>query len=149
MNDPSTTKSIRVLVVDDEPAVLNLVTRVLGQAGYDTVSAPDGPSALTVAQRSGPFDLLLTDVMMPDMTGDEVARKLREAEPMLKVLYLTAYSDHLFKTKVTLWEGEAFLDKPCSVHGLLEAVSLLLFGRVDPPVEAGLSIGPSRDPRRR
>ena len=56
MNDPSTTKSIRVLVVDDEPAVLNLVTRVLGQAGYDTVSAPDGPSALTVAQRSGPFD---------------------------------------------------------------------------------------------
>ena len=135
MNDPSTTKSIRVLVVDDEPAVLNLVTRVLGQAGYDTVPAPDGPSALTVAQRSGPFDLLLTDVMMPDMTGDEVARKLREAEPMLKVLYLTAYSDHLFKTKVTLWEGEAFLDKPCGVQGLLQAVSLLLFGRFEVPTD--------------
>ena len=52
------------------------------------------------------------------------------------MLYLTGYSDRLFKEKVTLWEDEAFLDKPCSVKGLIEAVSLLLFGRFDAPSPA-------------
>ena len=65
---------------------------------------------------------------MPGMTGDELARRLRQSEPALKVLYLTGYSDHLFKEKTMLWADEAFLDKPCSVKGLREAVSLLLFG---------------------
>jgi DNA-binding response OmpR family regulator len=65
------------------------------------------------------------------MTGDELARRLRQNEPGLKVLYLTGFSDHLFKEKVTLWEDEAYLDKPCSVKGLLEAVSLLLTGRFE------------------
>jgi two-component system cell cycle sensor histidine kinase/response regulator CckA len=71
--------------------------------------------------------------MMPEMTGDELARQLRQAEPKLKVLYLTGFSDHLFKEKVTLWEDEAFLDKPCSIQGLLEAVSLLARGSVNNP----------------
>ena len=74
--------------------------------------------------------------MMPQMTGDELARRLRQTEPALKVLYLTGFSDRLFKEKVTLWQDEAFLDKPCSVKGLLEAVSLLLFGRFDVPQTA-------------
>jgi len=49
------------------------------------------------------------------------------------VLYLTGFSDRLFKEKVTLWADEAFLDKPCSVKGLLQAVALLLFGQFDTP----------------
>ena len=49
------------------------------------------------------------------------------------MLYLTGFSDRLFKEKVTLWADEAFLDKPCSVKGLLQAVSLLLFGHFDVP----------------
>ena len=53
---------------------------------------------------------------------------LRQIEPALKVLYLTGYSDRLFKEKTMLWAEEAFLDKPCTVKGLREAVSLLLFG---------------------
>jgi two-component system cell cycle sensor histidine kinase/response regulator CckA len=77
----------------------------------------------------------VTDVMMPKMTGDELARRLRQNQPGLKVLYLTGFSDRLFKEKVTLWQDEAFLDKPCSVKGLLEAVSLLVSGHVnaEPP----------------
>jgi two-component system cell cycle sensor histidine kinase/response regulator CckA len=74
--------------------------------------------------------------MMPQMQGDELARRLRQRQPALKVLYLTGYSDQLFKDKITLWEDEAFLDKPCSVKGLLEAVSLLLFGRFDVPQQS-------------
>ena len=59
----------------------------------------------------------------------------REAEPAVKVLYLTGYSDRLFKDRVTLWADEAYLDKPCSMKGLRQAVSLLLFGQLEKPEE--------------
>jgi two-component system cell cycle sensor histidine kinase/response regulator CckA len=125
MADPAT-----ILVVDDEETVRRFVERVLQEAGYKTALAPDGPEAIEVAARLGPFDLLVTDVMMPKMTGDELARRLRLNEPKLKILYLTGYSDRLFKEKMTLWQDEAFLDKPCTIKSLVEAVSLLLSGRV-------------------
>src|SRR5439155_9207084 len=113
-------------------SVRRFVERVLNDAGYRTALAADGPEAIEVAARLGSFDLLITDVMMPQMAGDELARRLRLNEPKLKILYLTGYSDRLFKDKVTLWEDEAFLDKPCTMKSLMEAVSLLLVGRVDP-----------------
>ncbi|HKB10234.1 MAG TPA: response regulator [Vicinamibacterales bacterium] len=121
------------LIVDDEPSVQKFVERVLSEAGYATTIAGDGPEALDAAAKMEHFDILVTDVMMPQMTGDELARRLRAQHPTLKVLYLTGFSDRLFKEKVTLWADEAFLDKPCSVKGLLEAVALLLFGRFDMP----------------
>jgi CheY-like chemotaxis protein len=120
------------LVVDDEESVRRFVDRVLREGGYQTALAGDGPEAISVAAKLGSFDVLVTDVMMPGMTGDEPARRLRQAEPQIKVLYLTGYSDRLFKEKTMLWEGEAFLDKPCTITGLVQAISLLLFGRFDP-----------------
>jgi two-component system cell cycle sensor histidine kinase/response regulator CckA len=121
---------LRILVVDDEEAVRKFVVRVLSDAGYETMAAADGREAITTAQTFQPFDFLLTDLMMPEMAGDELARRLRQEEPGLKVLYLTGYSDKLFKERVTLWADEAFLDKPCSMRGLLEAVALLASGRI-------------------
>lgn len=120
-----------VLIVDDEEPVRRFVDRVLREANYRTTLASDGADAISVAAEHGPFDILVTDLMMPQMTGDELARQLRLKEPKLKILYLTGYSDRLFKEKVTLWEDEAFLDKPCTMKSLLEAVSLLLSGRLD------------------
>lgn len=122
----------RILVVEDEPSVRDFVDRVLRGAGYSTALAADGPEALTVTEKGGTFDLLLTDLMMPTMRGDELARRMRHLEPSLKVLYLTGFTDQLFKEKITLWEEEAFLDKPCSVSGLLEAVAILLYGHLQP-----------------
>jgi len=122
-----------VLVVDDEDPVRRFVERVLREAGYTTAVAADGAEAIQIAATLDPFDLVVTDVMMPRMSGDELSRRLRASRPSLKVLYLTGFSDRLFKEKVTLWEGEAFLDKPCSVKALLQAVSLLMFGRFDAP----------------
>jgi len=122
-----------VLVVDDEEAVLRFVDRVLRDAGYKTAVASNGPEAMEVARKIGPLGALVTDVMMPGMTGDELARMLRQTEPALKVLYLTGYSDRLFKEKTMLWADEAFLDKPCTVKGLREAVSLLITGKFDTP----------------
>ena len=120
----------RVLVVDDEPGILEFAARTLRAAGYDTSTAASGHAALVLAESAGPFDLLLTDMRMPEMNGDELARRLRQINPDLKVLYLTGYCDQLFHQKGELWTGEAFLDKPSSATGLLEAVSLLLFGRL-------------------
>jgi two-component system cell cycle sensor histidine kinase/response regulator CckA len=129
-------RPISVLIVDDEEALLKFVNRVLSEAGYTTTTAPDGPEAIEAAAKLGPLDLLVTDVMMPKMTGDELARRLRLSQPSLKVLYLTGFSDRLFKEKVTLWQDEAFLDKPCGIKGLMEAVALLLTGRIEAPHKA-------------
>ena len=144
--DTSDEVTIKILIVDDEEPLRRFVDRVLAGAGYSTAKASDGANALDVAAKFGTVDLLVTDLVMPGMTGDELARQMRQNELGLKVLYLTGYSDRLFKQKTQLWEGEAFLDKPCSVRGLLEAVSLLMFGRVDAPrsqIEApGISTTP-------
>ena len=117
---------MRILIVDDEPSIRTFVDLVLRGARYDTVVAADGEQALNAP---GSFDLLLTDLMMPRMTGDVLAMRMFERDAKLKVLYLTAFSDHLFKKKVRLSETEAFLDKPVTPDGLVEAVDLLLHGR--------------------
>jgi CheY-like chemotaxis protein len=128
--------SYTVLIVDDEDSVRNFAERVLRDAGYRTALAMDGTDALKVAAGLGPFQILVTDFIMPGITGDELARRLRLMTPKLKTLYLTGFSGRLMEQKGTLWEGEAFLDKPCSVAGLLEAVSLLLFDGCTPPPDA-------------
>jgi CheY-like chemotaxis protein len=122
-----------ILIVDDEEPVVKFVDRVLRDAGYRTATALNGPAAVEAAKKLGPLGALVTDVMMPGMTGDELARVLRQSEPSLKVLYLTGYSDRLFKEKTTLWADEAFLDKPCTMKGLREAVSLLVSGGLTKP----------------
>src|SRR6185295_8801662 len=66
-----------VLVVDDEEPVRRYVDRVLRQGNYQTILAADGVEAVKVAAEHGPFDILVTDLMMPQMTGDELARRLR------------------------------------------------------------------------
>jgi two-component system cell cycle sensor histidine kinase/response regulator CckA len=124
---------VSVLVVDDEDPIRKFVERVLREAGYQTALASDGPQAIEVASKLASLEILVTDVMMPEMAGDELARRLRLLQPSLKVLYLTGYADNLFKEKVTLWEDEAYLDKPCSLKSLVQAVSLLLYGRLDAP----------------
>jgi len=124
-------RKLRVLVVDDEEPVRSFVERVLREAGYETATASDGPEALETTLAQKRFDILVTDLMMPKMMGDELARRLRHEEPAIKVLYLTGFSDRLFKDKTTLWEDEAFLDKPCTVKGLLQAVALLNSGRLE------------------
>jgi CheY-like chemotaxis protein len=123
----------RVLIVDDEESNLAFAERVLREAGYETAAAASGLEALKVANNQGPFDLLLADVVMPGMQGDDLARQLRRLDRNLKVLYFTGYSDRLFKEQTTLEEHEAFVDKPVTVKGLLEAVSLILFGHTHHP----------------
>jgi len=122
---------IRALVIDDEPAVRGFVERVLRDAGYETRSAPDGASARDLVLESGPPDIVVTDESMPRMSGHEFAAWLRQNHPGVKGLYLTGYVDPLYRDNQDLWEEDGYLDKPCTMRGLLQAVSLLLFRRLD------------------
>ena len=121
-------RPIRVLVVDDETSILTFAERVLTDAGYEVVAASDGPNALRLIEAQRPFDLFVVDILMPRMRGDELGRQLRRRDPDVKVLYFTGHSDELFEERNVLWQNEAFIEKPVTVTGLLEAASLLLFG---------------------
>jgi CheY-like chemotaxis protein len=120
---------VRVLVVDDRFVIRDFVSRVLRQAGYLTETASDAGVAVMAAETFQPLDLLVTDIKMPGMNGVDLARAMQARAPRLKVLYLSAYAVSTFTKDVTLQPWEAFLDKPCSVQGLLDAVSLLLGDR--------------------
>jgi hypothetical protein len=73
---------------------------------------------------------------MPGMLGTELASRIRCTNPTAKVLYFTGYTDRLFEEKHQLWQDEAFIEKPVTVNGFLEAVSLLLFGHIRGPQAA-------------
>jgi CheY-like chemotaxis protein len=123
-------ESRRILIVDDEPTIVEFVDRVLRGAGYETATAPGGPEAVRTAATSPPFDLVVADVNMPEMSGPDMVSRLRKQQPDLPVLYLTGFNDQLFAAKNVLWEGEAYLDKPTTVDGLLQAVSLMMYGSI-------------------
>jgi two-component system cell cycle sensor histidine kinase/response regulator CckA len=120
----------RILVVDDEESVREFTDRALQTAGYEVVVASNGKQALELVERRGPFDGFVVDVVMPGMSGSELGQELRRVDPDAKILYLTGFSDRLFSEKHALWEHEAFVEKPVSIKGLLEAVSLLLHGEL-------------------
>ncbi len=137
---PAPSAPLRVLIVDDEEGIRAFVSRVVGAAGFEIAIASDAAEALAIASTRS-FDLLLTDLMMPRMYGNELARLLRLQSPGLRVLYLTGNSDLLFAKQMILLDGEAFLDKPCTKSALLEAVSLAATDRTagGTPSSSGVS----------
>lgn len=125
-----------VLAVDDEPGVVALVRRCLDDERFTLLIATGGQEAIGHVATGVFLDLLITDLRMPEMDGDELARRARALRPKLKVLYLTSHADRLFGQGTGLREGEAYLDKPFTRAALREAVALLVFGSttlVSPP----------------
>ena len=121
-----------VLVVDDEEPIRQLERRILESGGYRVLEAARAVDAFALLQDAVRVDLLIADLLMPDIGGEEMARRIRRDRPDIKVLYVTAHIDELMDDRSTLWDGEAFLDKPFSAKALLEAVSLLLYKRLPP-----------------
>lgn len=117
-----------VLVVDDQPPFRELARRLLEPAGYRVLEATDGLDGLRVVAQLASIDLLIADLDMPALSGEEMTRQIRATHPDLKVLYVTGIINRLMDDRPVLWEGEAFLEKPYSGPALLEAVSLLLHG---------------------
>jgi CheY-like chemotaxis protein len=122
-----------ILIVDDEGSACLYADDVLRRAGYQPVTASSGPEAVRKAGTMARLDVLVTDLMMPGMNGDDLARTLRQRHADLKVLYVAGFGDRLAAEKVALRDGGAFLEKPYSIAGLEQALSLLAYGRLDRP----------------
>lgn len=132
-----------VLIVDDEAYVRDVVRRILTRYQVDVLEAPGGHQAIAVADgHREPIDMLITDLQMPEMNGDALAEALHARYPTLKVLFLTGFSDDLFKRRELLPGWAAYLDKPIEPEALRETAALLLYGTTNP--EGALS--KDRDP---
>jgi hypothetical protein len=125
-----------VVLVEDEPLVKNLVGEVLRKSGYQVMEFANGREALTrVKNHSGLIHLLVTDVVMPGMSGIELARQLAPGRPQLRVLFVSGYTDDLVERQGVLQPGRAFLQKPFNPDTLLRRVRMLLDAPASVPDE--------------
>ena len=116
-----------ILLVEDEKSVRRLARRVLENAGYRVLEATDGHEALTIAaQWLGAVDLVVTDIVMPGMSGQELSLRLRERDPALRILYVSGYTDDAILQHGTLLPDTAFLHKPFSPALLVSKVGEVL-----------------------
>ena len=116
-----------VLVVEDEAALREVICRILGRNGYHVLAADGGPEALKLAEHSTrSVDLLLTDVIMPHMLGKELAAKLCDRYPGIRVLYMSGYAQPVLASQGTLDPGVILVEKPFSEDVLLDRVRAAL-----------------------
>jgi two-component system cell cycle sensor histidine kinase/response regulator CckA len=116
-----------ILLAEDETVVRDLVQEILEQAGYTVLAAPDGREALKLSKtHSGGIDLVVTDVVMPGMSGRDLAERLWLSRPDTKVLYISGYTDVDVFDPGVLDPGSAFLQKPFSASDLAQRVRQVL-----------------------
>jgi PAS domain S-box-containing protein len=111
-----------VLLVEDEVALGTIAAEMLEMSGYRAIVAPSGFAALALMRRGAEVDLLATDMVMPGMSGRDLADRARQLRPGLRVLFMSGYSEEVVSRHGTLHEGERLLPKPFSISQLLEAV---------------------------
>jgi len=116
-----------ILLVEDQAAIRMLAEDVLSEAGHHVLAAPHGRAALKLAEKHrNNIDLLVTDVVMPEMSGPELAAQLTRSCPGLIVLYVSGYTDHALLHRGVIEQGIAFLQKPFLPETLLIRVDELL-----------------------
>jgi two-component system cell cycle sensor histidine kinase/response regulator CckA len=108
-----------VLLAEDAPGVRAAARQILERQGYTVLEAPNGTTALELATRfSGPIDLLLTDVVMPETSGRQLAERFLKFRPAGKVLFMSGYTDDAVVLHGVLESGTPYLQKPFSARGL-------------------------------
>ena len=118
-----------ILLVDDEDTLRVLIARMLEKAGYLVMRAPNGPEALRLAaSHAGPIDLIVTDLMMPEMRGPDMVNRIRHQRPGIRVLYLSGYTEATVMREGLLGEGENFLQKPFAADTFTRRVREILDG---------------------
>jgi len=118
-----------ILLVEDEQRVREVATRILERAGYRVLPAGHGEEALSLAERhEGPIQLLITDIVMPNMSGKALADRLAEVRPDTPVVYMSGYTDNAIVHHGVLDEGTAYVQKPFTPDGLLRKVREVMDG---------------------
>jgi CheY-like chemotaxis protein len=131
-----------ILAVEDEDAVRRIVRIGLESAGYTVIEARSGPEALEIAGRhAGKIDLVLTDVVMPEMSGRELAERIEQAHPGIRILFMSGYTDDEVMRHGFVGSSVAFLQKPFSPLTLARKVRDVLDGRADAPERDGPGSG--------
>ncbi len=125
------TESLRgtetILLVEDEDVVRMVVSKMLQMSGYTVLEAHEGEEALLVGRKhEGPIHLMLTDVVMPGMGGRELAERIAELHPAMKVIYMSGYTDNAIVHRGVLEPGTPFIEKPFTPDGLARKVREVL-----------------------
>jgi two-component system, cell cycle sensor histidine kinase and response regulator CckA len=121
------TRSATILLVEDEPAVRAVARRILEKQGYAVIEAPNGREALLVAgSYAGRIDLVLTDMVMPEMSGRDFVRQFAGERPGVRALFMSGYTEEAVYRQSVLEPGAFFLEKPFTVDGLLGKVREVL-----------------------
>jgi CheY-like chemotaxis protein len=115
-----------ILVVDDEPEIRKLVGAMVGQFGYNVLTADSGEHALTLYKNHGPIELLITDVVAPGMSGPMLADRLTALQPGLRVLFISGYDNTHVVQKYVVEKGHSLLAKPFTVQELKNKIGDLL-----------------------
>jgi CheY-like chemotaxis protein len=115
-----------ILVVEDEPGVRLVAVEALRELGYQVLEAEDGASALRLLEEGGPANLLFTDVVMPGMTGRELADQAAHRWPEMKILYTTGFTRNAIVHGGQLDPGVDLLPKPYTLQELSRKVRLVL-----------------------
>ncbi|WP_425410520.1 ATP-binding protein [Hyphococcus sp.] len=123
----------RVLVVEDEDPVRAFVVATLTDCGYDVEQAEDGEDALEILEDDKDFDLVISDVMMPDLDGPSmIARAREELALKSKVIFMSAYAEAAVRDQLDIIKGAGYIQKPFTLQGIAETVKTTLF-----PVDEG------------
>ena len=115
-------KVSHILVIDDEEVIRNLLTDILTEAGHKVIAVANAEEALAKVKEA-PFEVVITDLMMPDMDGIQVLRKMKEKKPRLPIIMSTAYD---YRDDFAVWASEAYVVKSSDTTELKETIKRLL-----------------------
>jgi two-component system cell cycle sensor histidine kinase/response regulator CckA len=115
----------RILLVEDEDTVRLVAERALARAGYTITTAADGEEGLEHVTKGGAFDLVVSDVVMPNMDGPAMAREIRKLAPNLPILFMSGYAEDHLRREIDV-ENMHFIPKPFSVQQISEKVGHVL-----------------------
>ena len=121
--NPPASKPPVILLVEDEHMVREITGQVLSHAGYSVLESSNAKEALQIASsHDGPIDLLLTDIVMPEMNGADLAQRMLARQPDLVTIFMSGYAEHDVLKKAKL-SSAAHIQKPFTIDALLSRVS--------------------------